>query len=137
ELGGTKTIKVDVRIIAATNRDLMDMLREGQFRDDLYYRLNVYPIYNIPLRARKDDIPLLAHYFLKKYSAKAGKAFKRISSKTIHALMNYNFPGNIRELENLIERAVIIENGTTLGPGNWIPEREIKTSTEDFKSFEE
>lgn len=136
ELGGTKTVKVDVRIIAATNRDLKEMIGEGQFREDLYYRLNVFPIHNIPLRARKDDIPLLAQFFLKKYSAKAGKNFRYLSKKSIDALMNYNFPGNIRELENLIERAVIIENGTTLKPGSWIPENEIITSTNEFKSFE-
>mgnify|MGYP006180713231 FL=1 len=137
ELGGTKTIKVDVRIIAATNRDLKEMLRKGLFREDLYYRLNVFPIYNIPLRERKDDIPLLAQYFLGKYSAKAGKSFKRISTKTIDCLMNYNFPGNIRELENLIERAVIVENGTTLGPGSWIPEKDNLDLDNEFQSFED
>jgi len=136
ELGGTKTIKINVRIIAATNRDLKEMIREGQFREDLYYRLNVFPIYNIPLRDRKDDIPLLAQFFLEKYSAKAGKSFKRLSAKTIDSLMNYNFPGNIRELQNLIERAVIIENGPTLRPGNWIPEKENIAPANDFKSFE-
>ncbi|WP_268223410.1 sigma 54-interacting transcriptional regulator [Sinomicrobium oceani] len=136
ELGGTKTIKVDVRIIAATNRDLKEMIREGQFREDLYYRLNVFPIHNIPLRARKDDIPLLAQFFLEKYSAKAGKTFKRLSKDTIDALMHYNFPGNIRELENMIERAVIVENGPTLKPGNWIPEKDIVAASNDFKSFE-
>ncbi|WP_130736050.1 sigma 54-interacting transcriptional regulator [Flavobacterium sp. J27] len=136
ELGGTKTIKVDVRIIAATNRNLKEMINEGLFREDLYYRLNVFPIYNIPLRVRKDDIPILAQFFLEKYSAKAGKSFKRLSSKTIDALLNYNFPGNIRELENLIERAVILENGPTLKPGNWIPESEMLPSTSDFKSFD-
>ncbi|MEH6703476.1 MAG: sigma 54-interacting transcriptional regulator [Galbibacter orientalis] len=137
ELGGTNTIKIDVRIIAATNRDLMDMMSKGQFREDLYYRLNVFPIHNIPLRSRKEDIPLLAEYFLEKFSSKAGKAFKNLSSKTIDALMNYNFPGNIRELENLIERAVIIENGSTLNPGNWIPELSATATSSDFKSFEE
>jgi transcriptional regulator with GAF, ATPase, and Fis domain len=136
ELGGTKTIKVDVRIIAATNRDLKEMMRGGQFREDLYYRLNVFPIHNIPLRARKDDIPLLAQFFLDKYSAKAGKTFKYLSKKTIDALLNYNFPGNIRELENMIERAVIVENGPTLKPGNWIPEKDIVASNNDFRSFE-
>lgn len=136
ELGGTKTVKVDVRIIAATNRDLKEMIREGKFREDLYYRLNVFPIHNIPLRARKDDIPILAQFFLEKYSAKAGKSFRNISQKTIDALMNYNFPGNIRELENMIERAVIIEKGMTLKPGNWIPKSDIIAATNDFSSFE-
>lgn len=136
ELGGTKTIKIDVRIIAATNRDLKEMMREGQFREDLYYRLNVFPIHNIPLRARKVDIPLLAQFFLKKYSAKAGKSFKHLSKDTIDALMHYNFPGNIRELENMIERAVIVENGSILKPGNWIPEKDFVAASNDFKSFE-
>ncbi|KRD58788.1 hypothetical protein ASE40_21005 [Flavobacterium sp. Root935] len=137
ELGGTKTIKVNVRVIAATNRDLKEMMREGKFREDLYYRLNVFPIHNIPLRARKEDIPILAQYFLEKFSVTAGKNFKRLAKETIEALINYNFPGNIRELENLIERAVIVENGSTLGPGSWLPKREITAATEDFKSFEE
>ena len=132
----TKTITVDVRVIAATNRHLEEMIKDGAFREDLYYRLNVFPIHNIPLRARKEDIPLLAQFFLEKYSAKAGKAFKRLSKKTIELLMNYNFPGNIRELENLIERAVIIESGTTLNPGSWMPKTEILTGVDDFKSFE-
>jgi PAS domain S-box-containing protein len=136
ELGGTKTIKVDVRVIAATNRHLKNMIKDGAFREDLYYRLNVFPIHNIPLRARKEDIPLLAQFFLEKYSTKAGKAFKRLSKKTIDVLMNYNFPGNIRELENLIERAVIIESGTTLNPGSWMPKTDVLTGVDDFKSFE-
>tara|TARA_R110001592_G_scaffold366_8_gene2102 strand:- start:6156 stop:8273 length:2118 start_codon:yes stop_codon:yes gene_type:complete len=136
ELGGTKTITVDVRVIAATNRHLEEMIKDGAFREDLYYRLNVFPIHNIPLRARKEDIPLLAQFFLEKYSVKAGKAFKRLSKKTIDVLMNYNFPGNIRELENLIERAVIIESGTTLNPGSWMPKIDILSGVDDFKSFE-
>ena len=136
ELGGNKTITVDVRVIAATNRHLEEMIKDGAFREDLYYRLNVFPIHNIPLRARKEDIPLLAQFFLEKYSAKAGKAFKRLSKKTIDVLMNYNFPGNIRELENLIERAVIVESGTTLNPGSWMPKTDILSGVDDFKSFE-
>ena len=137
QLGATATTKVNVRVIAATNRNLEDMVKEGTFREDLYYRLNVFPIHNIPLRARKEDIPLLAQFFLEKYSTKAGKSFKRLSKKTIDLLMQYNFPGNIRELENLIERAVIIEQGTTLNPGSWMPKNNSTIKTEDFKSFEE
>jgi PAS domain S-box-containing protein len=136
-LGAMKTTKVDVRVIAATNRDLLKMVKEGKFREDLYYRLNVFPIYNIPLRARKEDIPLLADFFLKKYSAKAGKSFKRLSKQTIAALMDYNFPGNIRELENLIERAVIIENGTTLKPGNWLPKTNGTVQKDTLKSLDD
>ncbi len=135
-LGG-KTVKVNVRIIAATNRKLEQMVGEGTFREDLYYRLNVFPIHNIPLRERKEDIPLLAEFFLEKYTAKAGKAFKRVSKKTIDALMKYSFPGNIRELENLIERAVIIEDGTTLYPGAWLPETKgAKAKDDGLVSFE-
>lgn len=137
ELGGTKTNKVDVRVIAATNRDLKTMVKEGTFREDLYYRLNVFPIHNIPLRARKDDIVPLAKFFLEKYSSKAGKVFRRLGKKTIDALMMYDFPGNIRELENLIERAVIIENGTTLNPGTWLPKLENDITSKEFTSFED
>jgi PAS domain S-box-containing protein len=137
QLGAAATTKVDVRVIAATNRDLEEMIQQGTFREDLYYRLNVFPIHNIPLRARKEDIPLLAEFFLEKYSAKAGKSFKRLSKKTISLLMEYNFPGNIRELENLIERAVIIENGTTLQPGNWMPKSKVAIGKDEFKTFEE
>ena len=137
-LGSTKTVRVDVRVIAATNRDLQELVKKGGFREDLYYRLNVFPIHNIPLRERKEDIPLLAQFFLEKYSAKAGKSFKKISKRTVDALMNYPFPGNIRELENLIERAVILEEGTTLFPGPWMPKHEGAPAGADaFKSFEE
>lgn len=135
-LGGTKTIKVDVRVIAATNRKLEEMIKVGSFREDLYYRLNVFPIYNIPLRDRKEDIPLLSQFFLEKYAAKAGKTFRGLSKKTVNILTDYHFPGNIRELENLIERAVIIENGPTLNPGTWMPKSDIKSAGKSFKSFE-
>ena len=136
-LGG-KTKKVDVRIIAATNRDLEKMVVEGTFREDLYYRLNVFPIRNIPLRERKEDIPFLAQYFLEKYSIKAGKHFKRLSKKALQALHDYPFPGNIRELENLIERAVVLEEGSTLHPGSWLPTpQKSKSPTVSFLSFEE
>lgn len=136
KLGGTKTIKVDVRIVAATNRNLDKMVKDGKFREDLFYRLNVFPIHNLPLRERKRDIPLLAQFFLEKYSAKAGKSFKRLSKKTMASLMKYHFPGNIRELENLIERAVIIERGSTLNPGSWLPVIDKEVVSEDFKPFE-
>ncbi|WP_299670285.1 sigma 54-interacting transcriptional regulator [uncultured Polaribacter sp.] len=137
EVGGTKTKKVDVRIVAATNRNLDEMVKEGTFREDLYYRLNVFPINSLPLRDRKEDIPFLAQYFLEKYSTKAGKSFKRLSKKTITLLMAYDFPGNIRELENLIERAVIIENGTTLFPGSWLPTEPKTIKTADVLTFKE
>ena len=137
QLGSTTTTKVDVRVIAATNRNLEDMIKDGTFREDLYYRLNVFPIENIPLRARKDDIPLLAQFFLEKYSKKAGKSFKRLSKKTISILMNYSFPGNIRELENLIERAVIVENGTALNPGSWMPTQNMEFTSDAFKTLDD
>ncbi|MCB0586295.1 MAG: sigma 54-interacting transcriptional regulator [Phaeodactylibacter sp.] len=120
-LGDPFTRRADVRIIAATNRNLEAMIQEGTFREDLYYRLNVFPIHSIPLRQRREDIPLLAHHFLEKYAPKAGKPFKRISKKALDILGKYSFPGNIRELENLIERAVILESGPTLHPGSWMP----------------
>ncbi len=136
-LGGN-TVTVDVRIIAATNRNLEKMVTDGTFREDLYYRLNVFPIHNIPLRERKEDIPSLAQFFLSKYSAKAGKRFTRISKKTIEAMMDYPFPGNIRELENLIERAVIVEDGTTLYPGGWLPSgKQVRNADDSFLPFED
>ncbi len=106
-VGGTGTIKTDVRIIAATNRDLEKDVEEGRFRRDLWYRLSVFPIFVPPLRERLDDIPLFVEWFVDKYSKWSGKKFKLISQKTIKALKSYSWPGNIRELENLIERSVI------------------------------
>ena len=110
-LGGEKVIKVDVRIIAATNRDLETLVREGKFREDLYYRLNVIPIHVPPLRERKEDIPVLVEHFLEKFNEKYGKNV-RISPDAMEALMEYNWPGNVRELENTIERIVVMNEGT-------------------------
>ena len=136
-LGGN-TEKVDVRVLAATNRNLEKMVEEGTFREDLFYRLNVFPIHNIPLRERKEDIPALAQHFLERYSLKAGKGFNKISKKTTEAFLNYNFPGNIRELENLIERAVILEDGKTLFPGSWLPSsNDLPKKDHKLVSFEE
>ncbi len=109
-VGGTNTIKVDVRVIAATNRNLEKLVSEGKFREDLYYRLNVFPIHIPPLRERKTDILLLADYFIEKYSKLNNKNVKRISTPAIDMLMSYHWPGNVRELENCIERAVILTN---------------------------
>ncbi|WML36062.1 sigma-54 dependent transcriptional regulator [Clostridium sp. OS1-26] len=114
-LGGTKTIKVDVRIIAATNKDLSEMVKKEKFRQDLYYRLNVVPIKLPPLRERKEDIPLLAEYFLLKSSSISGKSKKDMSQEAVERLMYYNWPGNIRELENVIERCVVIKHGELIG----------------------
>ncbi|RKY88382.1 sigma-54-dependent Fis family transcriptional regulator [candidate division KSB1 bacterium] len=110
-IGETKTRKVDVRIIAATNCDLKNEVKEGKFREDLYYRLNVVSIVLPPLRQRKEDIPLLANHFLKKYASELNKPIEKISSQAMDKLMSYHWPGNVRELENAIERAVIL--GTT------------------------
>ena len=108
-VGGTKDISVDVRIVAATNRDLGKMVAENSFRKDLYYRLNVIPIHLPPLRERQEDIPLLAKHFLEKYNQEIGKHFTHIADEAMAKLLNYDWPGNIRELENVIERAVALE----------------------------
>ena len=113
-LGGDKTIKVNVRIVAATNRSLEKEVAEGRFRLDLYYRLNVFPIQLPPLRERKEDIEELALYFLKKYSAKSHKNVTGISAAALNQLKQYNWPGNIRELEHLIERSVLLSKGNEI-----------------------
>jgi chemotaxis protein methyltransferase CheR len=105
---------VDVRLIAATNHDLEKAIAQGEFRQDLYYRLNVFPLNIPPLRERKDDIPLLVNYFINKYSTRLGKKIKSIPLKVMTSLENYPWPGNIRELENVIERAVIMSDNATL-----------------------
>jgi len=107
-VGGTQTLKVDVRVITATNRNLEQMIEAGKFRVDLYYRINVFPIYVPPLRERRSDILELADYFLEKYSRQNGKSVVRISTPAIDMLMAYHWPGNVRELENVIERAVLL-----------------------------
>ncbi len=117
-LGGTRTLKVDVRIIAATNRPLEAMVREGRFRDDLFYRLNVFPIVLPPLRERLEDLPLLADHFLRTYSAKNRKAIKSLAPEVLQAFQGYAWKGNIRELENIIERGVIVCQGDTLTLGD-------------------
>jgi transcriptional regulator with GAF, ATPase, and Fis domain len=118
-LGNPRTTKVDVRIIAATNRDLEKEIEKGTFRSDLYYRLNVFPINVPPLRERKEDVTLLASFFAQKYGKKIGKTIKTIPKRTADKLTSYDWPGNIRELENIIERAVIISQNGKLEVGNW------------------
>jgi PAS domain S-box-containing protein len=113
-LGSSHTVKVDVRIVATTNRDLEEEIRKGRFRQDLYYRLNVFPITVPPLRQRKDDIPLMVEAFLERYSRKMGKQITSIQKETLKALSDYAWPGNVRELESIIERAVILCPGTIL-----------------------
>jgi len=113
-VGGTQTFKVNVRVIAATNRDLEQLSRTGQYRSDLYYRLNVFPIHLPPLRERQEDIPLLTHYFIRKSAVNLGKKIERIPEELMSAFQQYSWPGNIRELEHVIERAMILTEGTTL-----------------------
>src|SRR6266404_3754756 len=115
-LGGTETLKINVRLVAATNKDLTRAINEGQFREDLYYRLNVFAIFMPPLRERKSDVLLLADHFLEKFAHEHGKRIKRISTSAIDMLASYHWPGNVRELENIIERAVLVcETGVIHG----------------------
>jgi len=113
-LGSPKTIKVNVRIIASTNRTLEEEIRKGRFREDLFYRLNVFPITIPPLRQRKEDIPLLVDYFVAKFNKKTGKKIETMSKDTLNILQKYDWPGNVRELESIVERAVITSQGTGL-----------------------
>jgi formate hydrogenlyase transcriptional activator len=113
-LGGTKTIRVDVRLVAATHRDLAEMIAEGRFRSDLYYRLNVIPITLPPLRERLDDIPRLVRHFTQSFARRMGRTIETIPSSVMDALVHYPWPGNVRELQNVIERAVILTQGPTL-----------------------
>jgi formate hydrogenlyase transcriptional activator len=110
-----------VRVIAATNRDLKMSVEEKEFRADLYYRLNVFPITCPPLRDRKEDIPYLVNHFCKKYGVKFAKKVMGVSKSALAMLMTYDWPGNVRELENIIERGVIVSNGNSLEPGEWLP----------------
>ncbi len=120
-VGGTRTFTVDVRVIAATNRDLDGACREGRFRPDLFYRLNVFPIPVPPLRERKEDIPALVGHFVQKYAAKLGKPIDRVPERLMAALTTYAWPGNVRELEHVIERAVIVSEGPQLAVPDWLP----------------
>jgi DNA-binding NtrC family response regulator len=137
-LGGTRTVRVDVRLIAATNRDLREALEQGTFREDLYYRLNVVPIDIAPLRQRKEDIPDLVNLFIARFAGDSGKPVERITPEAMQILVNYHWPGNVRELQNIIERACALAKGTVLkvedihldvrparavnGTGNFLPE---------------
>jgi two-component system response regulator PilR (NtrC family) len=130
-IGGTDDIKVDVRIISATNQNLSVQVKEGTFREDLYYRLNVIPIQLPPLRERKDDIPILAKHFIKKYSQEFSKEIRNISIYALELLMDYQFPGNIRELENIIERSVALETSNIILPENLV----LSENTQDLETF--
>src|SRR5256885_4428507 len=114
-LGGVQEVQVDVRVIAATNVDLKQLVREGKFRDDLYYRLNVITVDLPPLRNRREDIPLLVDHFLKKFSEENERPPRRITPEALHPLLDYNWPGNVRELENVMERAVVLSTGPNIG----------------------
>ena len=136
-VGGTSLINLDVRIIAATNRNLEQRVADGQFREDLFYRLNVFPIRNLPLRERPEDIAVLAEHFTKKYSAKLGKKILKISSLSLNNLMSYSFQGNVRELENIIERAVILCKGTVLTIDSQLLRTEKVAGSKRFLSLED
>ena len=129
-LGGSETIRVDVRIITATNRNLEEMILKNEFREDLYYRLNVFPILVPPLRERRGDIPLLVNHFIEKYNKIHGLKIKRISSSAIDLLMTYHWPGNIRELENCIERAGILSTDEVIRSHNLPPTLQSAASTD-------
>jgi Nif-specific regulatory protein len=128
-LGGSETIKADVRIIAATNRKLEEMILRNEFREDLYYRLNVFPLFIPPLRERRGDIPLLVNHFIEKYNIIHNLEIKRISSTAIDLLMTYHWPGNIRELENCIERAAILSTDRVIRSHNLPPTLQSAAST--------
>ena len=136
-VGGSRTIKVDVRVIAASNRELDRAVEEGTFRADLYYRLNVFPIEVPSLRERRPDIALLVQHFVSKYEAKLGKRIETVSQETMAELTTYNWPGNIRELENVIERGVILSQGVRLELGEWLPRPNVGAAGSRIPTLDE
>jgi DNA-binding NtrC family response regulator len=124
-VGGTKTLTVDIRLIAASNRDLENEVKEGRFRQDLFFRLNVVPLSLPPLRERPEDIPLLAAHFATKSAEKHGQPTPELAPELIEVLQEYEWPGNVRELENLVERLVVLSNGPTLGM-EFVPEKMLR-----------
>ncbi len=136
-LGNPNTIKVDVRVIAATNRDLDKAIENGDFREDLYYRLNVFPITSPPLRERKEDVPVLVNHFVAKYCTKIGRKIESIPQKVMDMLQAYRWPGNVRELENVIERAVIVSSGKQLELGDWLPKSTGSSGASQTPTLEE
>lgn len=141
-LGDPKTYHTDVRVIAATNRDLEKMVADGRFREDLFYRLNVFPIINLPLRQRLDDVPVLVKHFINKYNEKVGRSVSTYSQGAMEKLMQYDFPGNIRELENMVERALILSKGDKLNLEAVLPrpgDKRVASAKKDnaFLPFEE
>lgn len=136
-LGNAKTIKVNARVIAATNRNLEEAIAKGEFRQDLYYRLNVFPVQLPPLRERKEDIPLLVQHFAKRFAKKFGREPMLLTKKVINDLTAYSWPGNIRELENIVERAVIISKGNKLDLGHSLPKTGRQSQRSQFPTLEE
>jgi transcriptional regulator with GAF, ATPase, and Fis domain len=136
-VGGSKPISVDVRVIAATNRDLKAAVANGSFRQDLFYRLNVFPIEVPALRDRKDDILMLVEYFVRRYTTRAGKSIRTIDKATLRLLQDYEWPGNIRELQNVIERSVILSAGEVFAVDeSWLPKQSVRTlPSVAFESF--
>jgi DNA-binding NtrC family response regulator len=127
-LGGVQEIQVDVRIIAATNVDLRQLVKEGRFREDLYYRLNVISIDLPPLRSRREDIPRLVEYFLEKFAQENERTVRHMSPEALRCLMDYSWPGNVRELENVMERAVVLSSGSVIGV-DLLPDNIVGRST--------
>jgi transcriptional regulator with GAF, ATPase, and Fis domain len=136
-VGGHQTIRVDVRVIAATNRDLERAIRGSTFRADLYYRLSVVPIRLPPLRERGGDIPLLAGYFAQKHGTRLGKRVPSLLPATLRVLEAYPWPGNVRELENVVERALILSEGAQLDLGGWLPRPSPPPHEEGTQTLEE
>jgi len=136
-LGNPRTIKVNTRVIAATNRNLEQAIAKKEFREDLYYRLNVFPVLCPPLRDRKEDIPLLVKHFCQKHESKIGKKVTTIPAKVMSALVAYDWPGNIRELENIIERALILSRNGTLTYGDWLPVEKKASNTSSLRKLED
>ncbi len=136
-VGGTQTLKVDARVMAATNRDLKEEIAHGRFREDLYYRLHVFPITIPPLRERREDIPLLINHFVKKYGQRTGKRIETVSQNIIATLQAYDWPGNVRELENIIERAVIVSQGKQLKLDEGLPGRDLTEFESGIVTLEE
>jgi len=135
-LGGSHPLKVDVRIIAATNRDLKQLVNEGTFRTDLYYRLNIFPIYIPPLRDHKEDIPVLVRHFLEQFAGEIGKQVKDTSTDAMNLLISHPWRGNVRELHNCLERAMILCNRESVEPENLLLDREPLNPTSPFGNIQ-
>ncbi len=138
-VGGNESISVDTRVIAATNRDLKTHVNEGNFRDDLYYRLHVFPIRVPPLRDRREDIPALINFFINRISRRMNKEVTRVDRQTMELLMSYSWPGNVRELENIVERAMIVSRADTLNiDATWLSRSSsVQEPTAALRSFAE